>query len=104
MHLLEAAKRRVASDFRCDAVVSRAGTGVTYLYVEASDPVAWVKRARNLLAPLGARAVVEYAPGPAMAPDDRWGPPGDDLPMMRELKRTFDPNAILYPGTFVGGL
>ena len=83
-----------------DAVVSRAGNGVTYFYVQAADDAAWVNRARGVLAPLGARTVAEYAPGPV----DRWGPAGDDLPMMRELKRTFDPNRILYPGTFVGGL
>lgn len=83
-----------------DAVVSRAGTGVTYFYVQAADEAAWVTRSRTVLTPLGARAVAEYAPGPV----DRWGPAGDDLPMMRELKRTFDPNRILHPGTFVGGL
>jgi len=83
-----------------DAVLSRAGTGVTYFYVEAADEAAWVNRARTVLASLGARAVAEYASGPV----DRWGPAGDDLPMMRELKRVFDPNRILHPGTFVGGL
>jgi glycolate oxidase FAD binding subunit len=83
-----------------DAVVSRAGTGVTYFYAQDADEAAWVNRARGLLSPLGARAVAEYSPSPV----DRWGPPGDDLPMMRELKHTFDPNRILYPGSFVGGL
>lgn len=83
-----------------DAVVSRAGTGVTYLYAEAADAAAWVDRARATLAATATRAVAEYAPKPV----DRWGPTGDDFPMMRELKQVFDPNHILYPGTFVGGL
>jgi glycolate oxidase FAD binding subunit len=83
-----------------DAVVSRAGTGVTYLYVDAADPAAWVDRARSALTVMGARAVAEYSPKPV----DRWGPAGDDFPMMQELKQVFDPNRILHPGTFVGGL
>jgi glycolate oxidase FAD binding subunit len=82
------------------AVVSRAGTGVSYLYAEARDPAAWVAAARRALDPFEASAVVEHSPVPV----DRWGPTGDDLSMMRQLKQTFDPNGILHPGTFVGGL
>jgi FAD/FMN-containing dehydrogenase len=30
--------------------------------------------------------------------------PSDTLPLMRELKHRFDPNRILNPGRFRGGL
>ena len=30
--------------------------------------------------------------------------PVDTLPIMREIKRRFDPNYILNPGRFVGGI
>jgi glycolate oxidase FAD binding subunit len=30
--------------------------------------------------------------------------PSDTLPLMRELKHRFDPNRILNPGRFVGGI
>jgi FAD/FMN-containing dehydrogenase len=30
--------------------------------------------------------------------------PSDTLPIMRELKHRFDPNRILNPGRFVGGI
>jgi glycolate oxidase FAD binding subunit len=33
-----------------------------------------------------------------------WGTPPDSLPLMREIKRRFDPDAILNPGRFLGGI
>lgn len=85
---------------KADAIVSRAGSGVTYFYAQAKDAAGFVSAARQALARLGARAVVEYSP----APVDRWGPPGDDFAVMQKLKQVFDPNGILNPGTFVGGI
>jgi glycolate oxidase FAD binding subunit len=35
---------------------------------------------------------------------DAWGNPGDALPLMREVKRQFDPKNTLNPGRFVGGI
>jgi len=35
---------------------------------------------------------------------DAWGPPGSDFPIMRELKKAWDPNGIFSPGRFAGGL
>jgi glycolate oxidase FAD binding subunit len=35
---------------------------------------------------------------------DRWGAPPDSLPLMREIKRRFDPEGILNPGRFLGGI
>jgi glycolate oxidase FAD binding subunit len=35
---------------------------------------------------------------------DAWGAAGDSLALMREIKRQFDPNNILNPGCFVGGI
>ena len=35
---------------------------------------------------------------------DLWGCQSDALPLMREIKRRFDPNRILNPGRFVGGI
>ncbi len=35
---------------------------------------------------------------------DVWGHVGGALPLMKRLKETFDPNGILNPGRFVGGL
>jgi glycolate oxidase FAD binding subunit len=38
------------------------------------------------------------------APVEAWGNPGDALPLMRALKREFDPLGTLNPGVFVGGI
>lgn len=35
---------------------------------------------------------------------DAWGNPGDALPLMRALKRQFDPRGTLNPGRFWGGI
>lgn len=35
---------------------------------------------------------------------DVWGPDRGTLPLMREIKRRFDPHRILNPGRFVGGI
>ena len=35
---------------------------------------------------------------------ERWGCDSNALPLMREIKRRFDPNRILNPGRFVGGI
>ena len=35
---------------------------------------------------------------------DRWGTAADTLPLMREIKRQFDPKGTLNPGRFVGGI
>jgi len=35
---------------------------------------------------------------------DAWGPDRSAVPLMREIKRRFDPKGILNPGRFVGGI
>jgi glycolate oxidase FAD binding subunit len=41
---------------------------------------------------------------PAEAGLSCWGTLPDSLPLMREIKRNFDPNRILNPGRFLGGI
>jgi glycolate oxidase FAD binding subunit len=49
----------------------------------------------------GTVAVLRQPAGPE--PIEAWGDAGDTLPLMREIKRKFDPNCTLNPGRFVGG-
>jgi glycolate oxidase FAD binding subunit len=58
----------------------------------------------RLVAPEGGYAVVERAPLQVKEQLDVWGPPPASLPLLQTLKRTFDPEGILNPGRFIGGL
>ena len=48
--------------------------------------------------------VIERAPAAIKAEHDVWGTPPATLALMRALKRRFDPDGVLAPGRFVGGL
>ena len=50
----------------------------------------------------GTLTVLRQAPG--ADPIEAWGEAGDTLPLMREIKRRFDPNNTLNPGRFVGAI
>jgi glycolate dehydrogenase FAD-binding subunit len=41
---------------------------------------------------------------PAASSLSCWGQPPDSLPLMREIKRRFDSEAILNPGRFLGAI
>jgi glycolate oxidase FAD binding subunit len=51
----------------------------------------------------GSLAVLDW-PEELTPRPDRWGEIGASLPLMREIKRRFDPHRILNPGRFVGGI
>ena len=59
---------------------------------------------REMLRESGGSLVVLRVPGALHAKTDVWGCNSDALPLMREIKRQFDPNRILNPGRFVGDL
>jgi glycolate oxidase FAD binding subunit len=48
--------------------------------------------------------LIERAPAAIKAAHDVWGAPPASLSLMRALKRRFDPDDVLAPGRFVGGL
>jgi glycolate oxidase FAD binding subunit len=52
----------------------------------------------------GGYALVENAPLAAKTQLEVWGPPPSYFPLLKALKRTFDPEGILSPGRFIGGL
>jgi glycolate oxidase FAD binding subunit len=64
---------------------------------EAALPI--LARLRAALEPTGGTVFTIRGADP-----DPWGPPPDTLPLMRELKRRFDPHRILNPGRFLGGI
>jgi len=56
---------------------------------------------RELEAASGSLMVLKQ---PAESKLDCWGTLPDSLPLMREIKRRFDPEGVLNPGRFLGGL
>lgn len=59
---------------------------------------------RSAAASFGGSVVVRDAPLDARPALDAWGDVGPALPLMRALKDRFDPEHILSPGRFVGGI
>jgi glycolate oxidase FAD binding subunit len=49
-------------------------------------------------------AVVILQPGALPADISHWGPPPAAIEIMRSIKREFDPQRLLNPGKFVGGI
>ncbi|MGH9783235.1 MAG: FAD-binding oxidoreductase, partial [Terriglobia bacterium] len=113
-----AAASRVASEAGlAAATLARAGTGVVYCYLwpphQSRDSNGAVKnerfvRAWESLFPeierLGGRAIVEWAPASVKENVNLWGTLRDDFAVMQRLKAQFDPQGILNPGRFYGGI
>lgn len=73
----------------------------------SADPerlAAGLRGIQSAAADLDGAAIVERCPEDAKAHIDVWGEPPSGMEIMRRLKRQFDPQSILNPGRFVGGL
>ena len=78
-------------------------TGIGWLALDGNDAVGPFRDLRAKLETEGGTVTVLRQPaGPE--PLEAWGDGGDALPLMREIKRRFDPNGTLNPGRFVGGI
>ena len=52
----------------------------------------------------GARAVIEWCPAELKREVNVWGAARDDFELMQRMKKVFDPEGILSPGRFGGGI
>ena len=97
----------VATARQLDYVVTgRAGLGVLFvgLHGVVSEQAAFVTALRERL-PVGrGSATIQRADPELKALVDVWGPVGDGLRIMQEVKRRFDPTGTLNPGRGPGGL
>jgi len=80
-------------------------TGLGWLRLEdASDNLHRVLTTlRADVEKIGGSLVVLHRPSTLQA-FDAWGTPGDSLPLMKSVKRQLDPNNILNPSRFFGGI
>ena len=112
-HFLDTARRAALDNGLEHAMLARAGTGIVYCYLwekteGASGPPAAVERAcRALLQEadwVGGRAIIEWCCKKLKDKVAWWGSLQDDFPLMQRLKKQWDPEGILNPGRFYGGL
>ena len=66
--------------------------------------IALIKDLRGRLHGCGGSVVAQQFPEALRDGLDVWGCDSNALPLMREIKRRFDPNRILNPGRFVGNI
>jgi glycolate oxidase FAD binding subunit len=52
----------------------------------------------------GARPMIEWCTTALKRDINVWPPPGSDQPLAEKLKKLFDPQGVLSPGRFLGGL
>lgn len=97
------------------ALVARAGTAVGHACLLAEEAgaetidklaQACTEMTHSAMS-LGGRALVEFV-APELVDLKRqfhvWGPTRQDFPLMQKLKRELDPDGVLNPGRFVGGI
>ena len=85
-------------------VAQASGLMAVVLKAQPDDAAALIRRLRTRPSSAGGGAVVlqsyDLKPGAL----DIWGCESNALPLMKEIKRRFDPNRILNPGRFVGSI
>lgn len=89
------------------AMSATVAAGIVRLQVDEPDAgsaVSLVEQARRTAAQHGGFAVVECAPPEVRRRVDPFGAPRGDFEIMRRLKQQFDPDGVLSPGRFLGGL
>jgi glycolate oxidase FAD binding subunit len=93
------------------AAVAHAGHGlVTMLLAPGAAPrpaaatAAVLAEWRDAARARGGHLVVEWAPLGVREACPVWDPPGPGVSLMRGLKARLDPQGVLNPGRFVGGI
>ncbi|GAB4463299.1 MAG: FAD-binding oxidoreductase [Elainellaceae cyanobacterium] len=82
-----------------------AGSGLGQLRFDADLPSASsILELRRLCEAQGGFLSLLAAPTDVKQQIDPWGYPGNALDLMRGIKQQFDPDALLSPGRFVGGI
>jgi len=93
-----------AAGLKIAAVAQATGLMTVALSPALDVAITVVERLRAKLVDLGGSVVALQVPNSLRGGIDVWDCNSDALPLMREIKRRFDPNRILNPGRFVGNI
>jgi glycolate oxidase FAD binding subunit len=94
------------------SLIAHAGSGIAYVCIPVPNPaapdverlLAYLQALEGCVARCQGRRVVARAPVAVKQQCQVWGPPGDDVALMRAIKASFDPQHRLNPGRFLGGI
>jgi glycolate oxidase FAD binding subunit len=76
-------------------------TGIMTVFLPASREGEISELRREFTRSSGSLVVLQQ---PVNADVDLWGQPSSSFPLMQKIKQQFDPNRILNPGRFLGGI
>jgi hypothetical protein len=93
---------RELGDLPMDSATSYPAIGAAYV-VAPQITAGEVRTAREGLLPDG-QLMLLHAPSSLKREAGTWGPPGTDFALMKRVKDVFDPERVMSPGRFVGGL
>jgi len=105
--------QQVAARYELPAAASaHAGSGVANLFLmpppEMADAAKRMAQAATEMVHagnnLGGRVTVPWCPTEVKHDVNVWGPLRDEFTLMQKLKKQFDPDRVLNPGRFLGGL
>ncbi len=94
---------RAALDGASPGVLHYHGTGIAFLLRERAT-VDWVRERRADAEAREGSCVIERAPADLKHAVDAWGAPALPLELARRIKAALDPNGVLSPGRYAGGL
>jgi glycolate oxidase FAD binding subunit len=95
-----------AAKKQMSVVVAAQANGLITVALRSSPDAAisLVEHLRERLSQSGGSVVALQMPGTIRGTLDPWGWESNALPLMKEIKRRFDPNRTLNPGRFVGNI
>ncbi len=98
--------RQQAAKDQIELAIAAQAFGLMTVALTAPPDAAFlfVERLRQRLRPSGGSVVALQIPDSLRGRLEVWDCQSNALPLMQEIKRRFDPNRILNPGRFVGGI